>query len=167
MTWRKTVCRGWPWAWPVVKSHKCLWILVRLGVSWDGFVGPVDSADCGACSWLLIVDAAIQIDLLSPKRFLGISFIDQKIRKEIRVFPWKLVWDLVANAAAAAAKLLQLCPNFCDPMDCSPSGSSVHRILQARILKWVAMPSSRGSSWPRDWNSVSYVSFIGTQVLYH
>ena len=39
---------------------------------------------------------------------------------------------------------------FCDPMDCSPPGSSVHGILQARILEWVAMPSSRRSSWPRD-----------------
>ena len=46
--------------------------------------------------------------------------------------------------------LLQLCPTLCDPMDCSPLGSSVHGILQVRILEWVAMPSSRGSSWPRD-----------------
>ena len=48
------------------------------------------------------------------------------------------------------AKSLQSCLTLCDPMDCSPLGSSVHRILQARILEWVAMPSSRGSSWPRD-----------------
>ena len=41
------------------------------------------------------------------------------------------------------------------------------RILQARILKWVAMPSSRGSSQPRDPNHISYVSCIGRQVLYH
>ena len=39
---------------------------------------------------------------------------------------------------------------FCDPIDCSPPGSSVHGILQARRLEWVAMPSSRGSSRPRD-----------------
>ena len=45
---------------------------------------------------------------------------------------------------AAAAKLLQSCPTLCDPMDCSPSGSSVHGIFQARILEWVAMLSSRG-----------------------
>ena len=45
---------------------------------------------------------------------------------------------------------LQLCPTRCDTMDCSPPGSSVHGILQARILEWVAMPSSRGSSQPRD-----------------
>ena len=41
--------------------------------------------------------------------------------------------------AAAAAKLLQSCPILCDPMDSSPPGSSVHRILQARILEWVAI----------------------------
>ena len=39
--------------------------------------------------------------------------------------------------------------NSCDPMDCSPPGSSVHEILQERILEWVSIPFSRGSSWPR------------------
>ena len=43
----------------------------------------------------------------------------------------------------------QLCPPLCDPMGCSPPGSSVHGILQARVLEGVAMPSSRGSSQPR------------------
>ena len=47
------------------------------------------------------------------------------------------------------------CVQLCDPMDCSPSGSSVHGILQMRILEWVVMPSSRGSSQPRDWTHVS------------
>ena len=45
-----------------------------------------------------------------------------------------------------------------DPMDCSPPGSSVHGILQARILEWVAIPFSRGSSWPRDWTCVSCIA---------
>ena len=44
---------------------------------------------------------------------------------------------------------------FCDPIDCSPPGSSVHGILQARIQEWVTMPFSRGSSQPRDWTQVS------------
>ena len=48
------------------------------------------------------------------------------------------------------AKSLQSCPTLFDSMDYSPPGSSVYGILQARILKWVAMPSSRGSSQPRD-----------------
>ena len=54
---------------------------------------------------------------------------------------------------------------LCDPMDCRLPGSSVHGILQARILEWVALPSSRGSSWPRDRTHISYVSCIGRQVL--
>ena len=53
------------------------------------------------------------------------------------------------------AKSLQLCPTLCDLMECSLPGSSIHGILQARILEWVAMPSSRGSSWPRDWTCIS------------
>ena len=44
------------------------------------------------------------------------------------------------------AKLLQSGPTLCDPMDCSPPGSSVHEIVQVRIVKWVAISSSRGSS---------------------
>ena len=47
---------------------------------------------------------------------------------------------------------------FCDPVDCSPPGSSVHGILQARILKRVAMPSSRGSSQLRDQTQVSHIA---------
>ena len=47
---------------------------------------------------------------------------------------------------------------LCDPMDCSPPGSSVYGILQARILEWVAMPSFRGSSQPRDQTQVSLIA---------
>ena len=46
------------------------------------------------------------------------------------------------------AKSLQSCPALCNPVDCSLPGSSIHGILQARILEWVAIPSSRGSSHP-------------------
>ena len=45
-------------------------------------------------------------------------------------------------------------PTLYDPMDCSPPGSSIHGVLQARVLEWVAMPSSRGSSPPRERNRV-------------
>ena len=54
------------------------------------------------------------------------------------------------EANSMPAKSLQSCPMLCDPVDCSPPGSSVHGILQARILEGVAMPSSKGSSQPRD-----------------
>ena len=52
---------------------------------------------------------------------------------------------------------LRSCPTLCDPMNCSPPGSSAHGILQARILKWVAIPFSRGPSHPRDWTWVSCI----------
>ena len=55
-------------------------------------------------------------------------------------------------------------PTLCDPMDCSPPGSSVHGILQARILEWVAISFSRGSSWLRDQIRVSCIS---RQMLYY
>ena len=56
---------------------------------------------------------------------------------------------------AAAAKSLQSCPTLCNPMNCSLPGSSVHGILQARILEWVAVPSSRESFQPRDRTFIS------------
>ena len=61
---------------------------------------------------------------------------------------WLSFWCIVA----------QSCQILCDPMDYSPPGSSVHRILQGRILEWFAMPFSRGSSQPRDWTWVSHIA---------
>ena len=70
-------------------------------------------------------------------------------------------WDCVH------AESLQLCPILCDPMDHSPPGPSVHGTLQAWTLGWVAMPSSRWSSQPKEQTRVSYISCIGRRVLYH
>ena len=58
---------------------------------------------------------------------------------------------MLINSVTQASLIL------CDPMDCSSPGSSIHRILQARILVWVAISSSRGSSWPRT-KPASFVS---------
>ena len=60
----------------------------------------------------------------------------------------------------------QLCLTLCNAMDNRPPGSPVHGILPARILEWVAISSSRGSSWPRDRTCIS-VSCIGRWILYH
>ena len=54
----------------------------------------------------------------------------------------------------------QLCQILCNPMDCSPPGSSVHRTSQARRLEWIAIACSRGSSQPRDRTQVSGTSYI-------
>ena len=63
---------------------------------------------------------------------------------EILLVPQKVKYSLNAAAAAdaAAAKSLESCPTLCDPMDCSPSGSPVPGILQARTLEWVAISFS-------------------------
>ena len=68
-----------------------------------------------------------------------------------------ILWGLCVHFflyTCMRAKSLQSCLTLCDSMDCSPPGSSVHGILQARILEWVAAPSSRGASQPRDWTWV-------------
>ena len=61
----------------------------------------------------------------------------------------------------------QSCLTLCNSMNCSPPGSSVHGLLQARILEWVAISFSKGSSPPRDQTGNSCVSCIGRWILYH
>ena len=78
----------------------------------------------------------------------------------------KIVGQFLINWSHAHAQLLQSCPTLCDPMDCSPPGSSVHGILQARILEWVVMPSFRGSSWPWNRIRISQRLLHWRQILY-
>ena len=59
---------------------------------------------------------------------------------------------------AAVCEVAQSCPTLCDPMDYSISGSSVHGIFQARVLEWIAIAFSRGSSWPRNRTRVSRIA---------
>ena len=81
------------------------------------------------------------------------------------------IWDALAGAVESFNCLLidsawgdtQSYPILCNPRDCSPPGSSVHGISQARILEWVAISFFRGSSWPRDRTRVPW---IGSRVLY-
>ena len=75
--------------------------------------------------------------------------------------PWKPAVRIEVKVQVLVA---QSCLTLCNPMDCSPPGSSVHGIFQARILGRVAIPFSRGSSQPRD---RTWVSCISRQILYH
>ena len=68
---------------------------------------------------------------------------------------WKC--GVLTMSVCMRAKSLQSCTALCDSMDHSPPGSYVHGILQARIQEWVAMLSSRASSWPRDWTCVTWI----------
>ena len=73
---------------------------------------------------------------------------------------------LFKSAAAAAAKSLQSCPTLCDPIDCSPPGSPVPGILQARILKWVAISSSNAWKWKVKVKSLSCVPTLSDPMDY-
>ena len=55
-----------------------------------------------------------------------------------------------ANEGESESEVAQSCPTLCDPMDCSLSGSSIHGIFQARVLEWIAISFSSGSSQPRN-----------------
>ena len=77
-------------------------------------------------------------------------------------------WDCTYTIDACMLTcILWSYPTLWDTVDHRPTSSSVHGILQARILVWIAMPSSWGSSQPRDQNFISDISCLGRQVLYH
>ena len=78
----------------------------------------------------------------------------QNCQKEIDQIFMSTLWLLCMSVA-------QSCPTLCDPVGCSLPGSSIHRILQARMLEWVAISFSRGSSLPRN---QTCVSFIGSRL---
>ena len=120
------------------------------------------------CYFLLVSDVSdlsqdTQLIILMHMRWK--SIIDKRLQNGLIL---SNIWPLMKNKmliVCAHAKSPQLCSTLCDPMDCSPPGSSVDGILQARILEWVTMPSS-GSSGPRDQTHISHVSCFGSWVLY-
>ena len=65
------------------------------------------------------------------------------------------IWDI---SSESESEVVQLCLTLRDPMDCSLPGSSIHGIFQARVLEWVAISFSRGSSQPRDRTQVSLIA---------
>ena len=85
-----------------------------------------------------------------PKDWTCISCIDRQILYHCAT------WEAQVNVRVVL--VTQSCLTLCNPMDCGPPGSSVHGILQARILEWVAIPFSRGSFRPRDRTWVSFIA---------
>ena len=80
---------------------------------------------------------------------------------------WQTVKGQLVNILGSGYMGAQTCLTLCYPMDCSLPGSSIHEISQARILEWVAISFSRGSSQLRDWTHVSCIFCIGKWILYH
>ena len=103
-----------------------------------------------------------QLYLSLIKVWSGTHF-DNNNKESVTVTLW-LRKNLISMCCV---KSLQSHLTLCDSMDCSSPGSSVHGILQARVLEWFEMPFSRGSSQPTDGTHISYISCVGGQVLYH
>ena len=85
----------------------------------------------------------------------AVSFITTQCLNAFSSTQGIFLWDFIMRVKVLVA---QSCPTLCDPMDCSPPDSSVHGILEAGVLEWVAIPISRVSSWPRDWARVSCIA---------
>ena len=84
-----------------------------------------------------------ELDMTERLHFTSAFFIVQLSH------PYMTTGKIIA-LTESESEVTQSCPTLCDPMDCSLPGSSVHGIFQARVLKWVAISFSRGSSQPRD-----------------
>ena len=82
--------------------------------------------------------------------------LEEEMATHSSTLAWRIPWTEVPG------RLQSMTP--CNPMDRSPSGPPVHGILQVRVLEWVAISSSRGSSWPREWNCKSCT---GRRILHH
>ena len=70
-----------------------------------------------------------------------------------------LISNIMSKFIQKLCEVTESCPSLCDPMDHSLPGSSIHGIFQARVLEWVAILFSRGSSQPRDWNCIAGICF--------
>ena len=115
----------------------------KLLCPWD-FPGKSTGMGCYALLQGIFLTQGPNLSLLSLLHWLADSLPLRHLRSSIM--------RLNEFALLCCAQSLQSCPTLCSPTDCSPPGSSAHRILQARTLEWVAVPFPRGSSWPRDWS---------------
>ena len=75
------------------------------------------------------------------------------------------LWRDLCFKSESANEVPQSCPTLCDPMVCSLPGSSVHGIFQARVLEWVTISFSRGSSWCRE-QALSHLSHQGSPLFF-
>ena len=95
---------------------------------------------------------------------VGLLFIYRRSSKHLH---WKSHCAQLVITSSALCVHAQSHLTLCDPMDCSPPGSSIQWIFWAKILEWVAISYSKRSSQSRDWTHVSCVSFSGRRILYH
>ena len=139
------------------------WLLRNLYSGQESIVRIVH----GTTHWFQIGKRVPQVSILSPCLFnLYAEYIMRNAGLEETQAGIKIAGRNINNlryaVAAAAAKSLQSCPTLCNPMDCSLPGFSVHGILQARTLEWVAISFSNASKWKVKVKSLSRVRLLAT-----
>ena len=141
-----------------------LWGDLRRGQACEDLGGKVHSGRGeGKCKGLEVTEKALNSDD-SEKQSLCLQRSEQG-RWWLKM---RLVsWARNVRAICARAQSLSHIWLFCGRMDCGPPGSSLRGISQARMLEWVEISSSRGSSWPKDWTCVFCISCTGKQILYY
>ena len=143
------------------KERRCTWWLyLRIGDNRT-------NVRCGNTKMKVFIMLSF---LLFAKMSLKLSLKFVSLFSHLVNFIFLLLMNMqscISYIIMAGCSVAQSCLTLCDPMDCSLPGFSVHGISQARVLKWAALSSSRGSSWPRDQTCVSCVSCTGRQILYH
>ena len=111
----------------------------------------------------IILHHNIQFMMILKKRsfhysFLPLRLLSSPMDRFMSFHFINLCDSLKRMKSAKKVSVAQLCPTLCDPMDCSPPDSSVCEILQTKILEWVAIPFTRGSSQPRDRTQISCIA---------
>ena len=121
----------------------------------------------GGAWWAIVHGVAKSRTRLSDFTFTShFHALEKEMATHSSVLAWRIpgTWEPVGLLSMGSHRVghdcrdLAACPTLCDPMDCSLPGSSVHGILKARILEWMAISFSRGSSWPRDRTWVSCIA---------
>ena len=146
---------------PLVKFHNSHWLYLKRVRSPIFF--SVKNHDCNR-----IIITAVMVTVNTPGRLLRVMQYAVYFTGGLyHSSHWPCKIPFLAWFCMYACSGVHSCLTLCDPMDSTYPGSSVHGIFQAKILGWVAISSSRGSSWPKDWTHILYVSCIGRWVLYH
>ena len=106
---------------------------------------------------LILIINLSPVSLAPVKFFLHSEAIDIILKLKFLTLYLTTTSYKSKSHSSTPREVVQSCPTLCNPMDCSLSGSSVHGIFKARVLEWVAISYSRGSSRPRDWTRVSHI----------
>ena len=126
---------------------------------WSCFTDPTKYSRMGSRTWLSLFSHLSYHSVWSTLKEhlvnLYWSCSKKLIQKSYVIWTGSQRANLMVLRLCVPIKLLQWCPTLCDPRDCGPPGFSVHAILQARVLEWGAMPSSKGSSQSMDGTHVS------------